>query len=281
MSENSSDKSRAWLLLLPALVVLCLFFLYPLGAMLSRSIYDPEFTLRHYQRLLAEPAYLQVLWSTFEIAALVTIASLVLGYPLAYLLSQIKPRLAGLLMIIVIVPYFTSVLVRTYAWMVILGSQGIVNQFLIWTGLIDTPLTIMYTRTAVTIGMTYIMLPYMVLALYSVMRGIDTSLLLAAESLGAGRTRAFWRIFAPLSFPGVAAGCLLVFILALGFFITPALMGSQQDSMISMLVESQVETYFDWGFASTLATVLLVCTLILFAIYERFVGLNRLFEAKL
>ncbi|AYD04801.1 ABC transporter permease [Neorhizobium sp. NCHU2750] len=280
-SVNTSDRSRIWLLLLPALAVLCVFFLYPLGAMLSRSIYDPGFTLHHYQRLLAEPAYLQVLLATFEIAGLVTVASLALGYPLAYLLSQVKPRLSGLLMIIVIVPYFTSVLVRTYAWMVILGSQGIVNQFLLWAGIITTPLSIMYTRTAVTIGMTYIMLPYMILALYSVMRGIDTGLLLAAESLGAGRARAFWRIFAPLSLPGVAAGCLLVFILALGFFITPALMGSQQDSMISMLVESQVETYFDWGFASALATLLLICTLVLFIIYERFVGLNRLFEAKL
>jgi putative spermidine/putrescine transport system permease protein len=261
--------------------VLAVFFVYPLFEMLSRSLYDPEFTLRHYVRLIAEPAYLQVLLATFEISGIVTVCALILGYPLAYLLSQVNPRRAALLMIIVIVPYFTSVLVRTYAWMVILGSQGIVNQFLMWTGLVDAPLTIMYTRTAVVIGMTYIMLPYMVLALFSVMRGIDTNLLLAAESLGAGRTRSFWRIFVPLSLPGVAAGGLLVFILSLGFFITPALMGSQQDSMISMLVESQVETYFDWGFASTLATLLLVCTLVLFLIYERLVGLNRLFEAKL
>ncbi|QRM33073.1 ABC transporter permease [Microvirga sp. VF16] len=281
MTGRTSSKTGVWLLLLPALCVLCVFFVYPLEQMLTRSVYDPDFTLRHYKRLLAEPAYLQVLRATFEISAIVTLCSLILGYPLAYLLSQIKPRLAALLMVIVIVPYFTSVLVRTYAWMVILGSQGIINQFLLWTGIIDAPLPIMYSRTAVTIGMTYIMLPYMVLALYSVMRGIDTSLMLAAESLGATRTRAFWRIFVPLSFPGVAAGSLLVFILALGFFITPALMGSQQDSMISMLVESQVETYFDWGFASALATVLLICTLVLFAVYERLVGLNRLFEAKL
>ncbi|UVV67857.1 ABC transporter permease [Brucella anthropi] len=249
--------------------------------MLSRSLFDPNFTLKHYQRLVAEPGYFQVLLTTFEISGIVTVCALLLGYPLAYLLSQIRPRRAALLMIVVVVPYFTSVLVRTYAWMVILGSQGIVNQFLMWLGVIASPVSIMYSRTAVVIGMTYVMLPYMVLALYSVMRGIDTNLLLAAESLGAARTKSFWRIFLPLSMPGVAAGGLLVFILSLGFFITPALMGSQEDSMISMLVESQVETYFDWGFASTLATLLLVCTLVLFIVYERFIGLNRLFEAKL
>jgi putative spermidine/putrescine transport system permease protein len=139
----------------------------------------------------------------------------------------------------------------------------------------------MYTRTAVLIGMTYILLPYMILALYSVMRGIDTKLLSAAESLGASHLRAFWRVFVPLSRPGLAAGALLVFILSLGFFITPALMGNEQDSMISMLIENQVETYFDWGFASALASILLASTLVLFVIYERIVGLQHLFEAKL
>ncbi|MCA1326405.1 ABC transporter permease [Herbaspirillum sp. alder98] len=273
--------SPAWWLLLPALVLLAVFFIYPLGNMLARSIFDPAFTWRHYERLLREPTYFQVVGITFEIAGLVTVLSLVLAYPLSYFLSQIKPRLAGLLMILVIVPYFTSVLVRTYAWMVLLGTDGLINQLLMSVGLIGQPLKLMYNRLSVMIGMSYILLPYMVLALYSVMRGIDTGLLRAAESLGASRTRAFWRVFFPLSMPGVAAGSLLVFILSLGFFITPALMGNQEDSMISMVIESQVETYFDWGFASALSTVLLACTLVLFAIYQRTVGLQRLFESKL
>ncbi|ALM81842.1 ABC transporter permease [Bordetella sp. N] len=276
-----SPRAAPWLLLAPALLILAVFFLYPLGEMLARSLFDPGFTWKHYARLIEEPTYLQVLWITFEIAFSVTVCTLLLGYPLAYFLSQIRPQAAGLLMILVIVPYFTSVLVRTYAWMVLLGTEGIVNQLLRATGLIDKPLAMMYSRFGVLVGMTYILLPYMVLALYSVMRGIDTGLLRAASSLGASRTRAFWRIFAPLSMPGVAAGSLLVFILSIGFFITPALMGSQEDSMISMIIESQVETYFDWGFASALAAVLLACTLVLFLIYERVVGLNRLFEAKL
>jgi len=276
-----SPRAAPWLLLAPTLLLLAVFFLYPLGDMLARSLYDPDLTWKHYARLVDEPTYLQVLWITFEIALSVTLATLALGYPLAFFLSQIRPRAAGLLMILVVVPYFTSVLVRTYAWMVLLGTEGIVNQLLRAAGLIQQPVTMMYTRFGVLVGMTYILLPYMVLALYSVMRGVDTGLLRAAESLGASRRRAFWRVFVPLSMPGVAAGSLLVFILSIGFFITPALMGSQQDSMISMIIESQVETYFDWGFASALASILLACTLALFLVYERVVGLNRLFEAKL
>jgi putative spermidine/putrescine transport system permease protein len=276
----SRKAAGPWLLLAPAVLFLGIFFVYPLAGMLARSVIDPVPTLRHYIRLINEPAYLRVLWTTFEISLSVTLSALLIGYPLAYFLSQLKPRTAGLLMVLVIVPYFTSVLVRTYAWMVLLGTEGILNQILLGLGLLTRPLAIMYTRTSVVIGMTYILLPYMVLALYSVMRGIDTSLLHAAESLGAGRIRAFWRVFFPLSMPGVAAGSLLVAILSIGFFITPALMGNQRDSMISMLIEVQVETYFDWGFASALASILLTCTLLLFFAYDRLVGLDRLFEAK-
>ena len=270
----------AWLLLTPSLAMLGVFFLYPLLGMLVRSGYDPGPTLKHYQRLIVEPSYLRVLINTFEISLSVTVACIVLGYPLAYCLSQQRARVASMLMILVIVPYFTSVLVRTYAWMVLLGTDGVVNRSLLSLGVVAQPLKVMYTRTSVVIGMSYILLPYMVLALYSVMRGIDTSLINAAESLGASRLRAFWRVFYPLSRPGLAAGGLLVFILSIGFFITPALMGSQDDSMMSMIIEGQVETYFDWGFASALSSVLLVCTVALFAIYERIVGLHTLFEAK-
>jgi putative spermidine/putrescine transport system permease protein len=284
MSAVSMRRPRApafWLLL-PLIAFVAVFFIYPLGAMLVRAIHDKTgFTPVYMLRILHEPAYLIVLRTTFVIAALVTILTLAIGYPLAYFLSQRKPRTATLLMILVVIPYFTSVLVRTYAWMVLLGSHGIINDLLIRLHLIDEPVKLLYNRTGVLIGMTYMLLPYMVLALYSVMRSIDARLLLAAESLGAGRTRAFWRIFFPLSMPGVASGGLLVFILSLGYFITPALMGSQQDSLISMVVEAQIETYFDWNFASALAAVLLASTLVLFALYERLIGLNRLFEAKL
>lgn len=270
-----------WLLLAPALIFLAIFFLYPLGGMLSRSVIDKTgFTLAHFARFGTEPVWFEILWITFEIAFCTTLATLLLGYPLAYLLSALRAKTAGLLMIVVIVPYFTSILVRTYAWMVLLGTDGIVNKLLLGLGLVNQPVAMMYNRFAVLLGMTYVLLPYMVLALYSVMRGIDSSLLRAAHSLGASRIRTFVRIFMPLSLPGVAAGGLIVFIMSLGFFVTPALMGSDHDSMISMIIQQQVETYFDWSFASALAAVLLAATLVTFFVYERVVGMEHLFRAK-
>lgn len=271
----------AWLVA-PAIVFLTIFFMYPLVDMLARSLHVQHhgLGLANYGRLIAEPVWLQVMGITFEIALLTTLFTLLMGYPLALLLSALRPRTAGMLMILVIVPYFTSILVRTYAWMVLLGTEGIVNKLLMEIGLIDKPLALMYNRFAVLLGMTYILLPYMVLTLYSVMRGIDSSLLRAAHSLGASRFSSFLRVFLPLSFPGIAAGSLLVFIMSLGFFITPALMGGERDAMISMIIDQQVETYFDWPFASTLAAVLLTLTLIAFFIFERVVGLEHLFRAK-
>jgi putative spermidine/putrescine transport system permease protein len=268
------------LFLVPVLVFLAVFFFWPLASMLGRSVLDPAPTLAHYARLVEEPIYLQVIAITFEIALFTTLGTLVLGYPLAYVLSGLSPRTTGLAMTIVVVPYFTSVLVRTYAWMVLLGTEGVVNQMLVALGMPGAPYRLMYNRFGVLLGMVYILLPYMVLSLYSVMRGIDRGLLRAADSLGASRPAAFRRVFLPLSMPGIAAGCLLVFILALGFFITPALMGSQQDAMISMVIENQVETYFDWGFASALSAVLLTLTLFAFLAYDRLVGLDTLFRTR-
>ncbi|OZI63373.1 ABC transporter permease [Bordetella genomosp. 11] len=280
--DAGAPRGRPWLLLAPALIFLAIFFVYPLLGMLARSLAGPHhgIGLANYGRLLAEPVWLQIIWITFQIGLMTTLCTLVLGYPLAYLLSALRPRTAGLLMILVIVPYFTSILVRTYAWMVLLGTDGILNRLLVRLGAVDAPIPLMYNRFAVLLGMTYVLLPYMVLALYSVMRGIDSSLLRAAHSLGASRLSAFTRIFLPLSMPGVAAGGLIVFILSLGFFITPALMGGDRDAMISMIIQQQVETYFDWPFASTLATVLLALTLVAFFVYERVVGMEHLFRAK-
>ncbi|MFE8047757.1 ABC transporter permease [Brenneria goodwinii] len=280
LSIQARRSWKPWLLLAPSLLALLIFFICPLIKMLSFSFYSPDFTWKHYLRIVQEPVWINVLWITLRISLWVTLSTLLLGYPLAWVLVRLKPRTANIILILVIIPYFTSVLVRTYAWMVLLGTEGVVNQLLIAAGLVSQPLKLMYSSTGVLIGMTYILLPYMILALYSVMRGIDLSLLNVAESLGASRTRAFWRIIVPLSLPGVAAGGLLVCILSLGFFITPALMGGPQQTMISMVIESQIETYFDWGFGSALSTVLLICTLLLFWFYQRVVGLEQLFEAK-
>jgi len=269
------------LLLLPGVLYLLVFFVYPMAGMLWRSVSSPSgVTLRFYGRLLGEPVYFKVFMTSFEIAFEVTLLTLVLAYPLAYFLARLQPRVTNVLLVMVVLPFFTSTLVRTYAWMVLLGTEGLVNQALVGLRVPGAPVRLLYNRTGVLIGMSYILLPYMILTLYSVMRGIDRGLLQAAASVGAGPLRAFWRVFLPLSLPGVAAGSLLTFILGLGFFITPALMGGARDTMIAVIIEQQVEQLLDWHFASTLSTVLLAVTAVAFVVYDRVVGMERLFEAR-
>jgi putative spermidine/putrescine transport system permease protein len=275
-------RERRWiylLMLLPALGFLGVLFVYPMLDIVFRSITGPHgFTTEHYRRVVERPIYLRVFWITFQIAFTVTVLTLLLGYPLAYVLSTVRRRVASLLLIFILIPFFTSILVRTYAWMVILGPQGLINQLLAVLSL--GSLSLLYNRIGVLIGMTYALLPYMVLTLYSVMRGIDRNLLQAAYNLGASDWLAFRRVFFPLSLPGVVGGSLLVFILALGYFITPRLMGGDRDQMIAMLIEYQVEFALNWNFASALAVILLVITLSGFALYNRVVGLRALFESK-
>jgi len=276
------DTVRYLLVLLPAILVLLALFVYPLLGIVDRSIYRPRagYTLEFYGKIWRVPVYLQVIGRTFRISAFVTLVCLALGYPLAYLLATRAPRAARLLLIVVVLPFFTSIIVRTYAWMVLLGRNGIVNHYLTWLGLAPAPLPLLYNQGGVLIGMSYVLLPYMVLTLYSVMRGIDAGLVRAAHSLGASRWQAFRRVFLPLSLPGIAGGTLLVFILSLGFFITPALMGGPSDVMIAMLIEREVEFTLNWSFASALAVILLALTLIGFVAYNRLVRLDRIFEAR-
>jgi len=265
-------------LLLPALVLLVVLFVYPIARLLVTSVYaDGQFTLEHYRRIVEVDLYLRVLRTTFVIALQVTGICLALGYPLAYFLASLRPRTARLLMILVLIPFWTSILVRTYAWMVLLQRQGVVNRWLLELGLIDEPLRMMYNRIGVLVGMSHVLLPFMVLPTYAVMRGIDRTLLRAAANLGASPVQAFLRVFLPLSLPGVAAGSLLVFILALGFFITPALMGGRTDMMIAQLIETQIRTELNFSFAAALAAVLLVMTLVIFAIYNRLLGIDKMF----
>jgi putative spermidine/putrescine transport system permease protein len=276
------EARRYLLLLVPAVLVLLTLFVYPLLGIADRSVYKPRvgYTLDYYAQIWRVPVYLSVIWRTFQTSALVTLLCLALGYPLAYLLATLRPRVAQLLMIVVILPFFTSIIVRTYAWMVLLGRNGVVNQYLTWLGLTDAPLPLLYNKGGVLVGMTYVLLPYMVLTLYSVMRGIDSAFMRAAHSLGASRWQAFRKVFLPLSLPGIAGGTLLVFILSLGFFITPALMGGPSDVMIAMLIEREVEFTLNWSFASALAVILLTLTLIGFVAYNRIVRLERVFEAR-
>jgi putative spermidine/putrescine transport system permease protein len=282
LAPERRDVVRYLMILLPAMMVLLALFVYPLLGLADRSVYRPRvgYTLEFYSRIWRVPVYLQVIGRTFRISAFVTLICLALGYPLAYLLATLRPRIARLLMIVVVLPFFTSIIVRTYAWMVLLGRNGIVNQYLTRLGLTQAPLPLLYNQGGVLIGMTYVLLPYMVLTVYSVMGGIDPGLIRAAHSLGASRWQAFRRVLLPLSLPGIAGGTLLVFILSLGFFITPALMGGPSDVMIAMLIEREVEFTLNWSFASALAVILLILTLIGFVGYNRIVRLERVFEAR-
>ncbi len=220
--------------------------------------------------------YLNVLGRTLWISALVTLFCLILGYPLAYLLASLPERWANPLLILVLLPFWTSLLVRTAAWIVLLQREGVINDFLVRMGLLREPLALVFNRTGVLVAMTHVLLPFMVLPLYSVMRGIPPALGRAALSLGATPWRTFRSVFLPLSMPGVGAGCLLVFILALGYYITPALVGGAADQMIAYFVAFFTLQTVNWGMAASLASLLLVATLLLYWLYARLVGIDRL-----
>jgi putative spermidine/putrescine transport system permease protein len=261
-----------------ALVLIGVLFVYPVTRIIIQSFtIDGSLSLDHYRRIFEADAYIRVLRTTFTIGLQVTVITALLGYPLAYFLSSLPAKWARICLILVLVPFWTSFLVRTYAWMVLLQRRGVINNWLIDLGIADEPFQMIYNRMGVLIGMVHVMLPFMVLPLYAVMTGIDRNLLLAAQNLGATPFQAFRRVFFPLSLPGVAAGSILVFILAIGFYITPALMGGRQDTMIAQLIEGQVREQLNFSFGAALGAFLLVLTIVVFLIYNRVLGIDRIF----
>ncbi len=223
-----------------------------------------------------EAVYVDAFARTFWISAVVTLLCLVLGYPVAWLLANLPPKPAGRLMILVIVPFWTSLLVRTTAWYVLLQPGGVVNSLLLALGIVSEPLPLVFNRTGVLIGMTHILLPFMILAIYSVMKGISPVYMRAALSLGAHPAVAFLRIYLPQTLPGVGAGCFLVFVLAIGYYITPALLGGAGDEMISQLIAIQTNQQLNWGLAGALSAYLVLFTLVFYFIFNRLVGVDRL-----
>jgi putative spermidine/putrescine transport system permease protein len=262
------------------MVFLLVLFIVPIGEVFMRSVYDGGFTLRYYRQIADNPIYLTVIGLTFRMVAVVTVVCLVLGYPLALFISALPDRIVRWVRLMVLVPLLISVIVRTYAWMVLLGTHGLINQALQALSITAEPVKILYTFTGVIVGMVYVMLPLTVLTLESVMRNVDPNVVRAAHNLGASRTQAFWRIFFPLTLPGVAGGALLVFITSLGYYITPALLGGPKDVVIAMLIARQIEYSMNWGFAASLAVLLLAITLVGFLAVSRIVGLQRIFEAR-
>ncbi len=267
---------RQFLLLVPALIALLLLFVYPISSIFLRSLFSPDFTLEHYVYFFKTPLYGKVLWITFQISIMSTLSALMVGYPIAYVLRRARPGIRNFFFMAITLSFMISLLVRNYSWIIVLQRNGVLNMVFSYLGLIDQPLKLLHNKFAVMVGMTHIFVPYIVFPIYSVMTGVDLNLEKAAQNLGAGRWQTFWRISFPLSLPGIGAGALLVFIMALGYFITPALLGGRKEQMLSNLIQIQVVDLLNWPFASAMSVILLIATLIVFSIYNRYLGVERL-----
>ena len=268
----------AWLLA-PALLMLGLVFLLPLVLFFVRTLFVevPATALPGlFADVLTSRSMQIAMLTTLWISALVTVVTLLLGYPVAFYLANRQGWRLSLVMFCIVVPYFTSVIVRTYSWMVLLGRNGIINQVLIGVGLVSQPLPLLYNSFGIVVGMAYVLLPYMILTLYAAIKAIDPSLPRAARALGAGPFTVFRRVTLPLSWHGIVSGSLIVLILGIGFFITPALMGGPGNVMVAMLVERSIEIMLDWQSAAVMSLVLLVATLALYAVYGRVTDLRRM-----
>ena len=264
--------------IIPAFVFLALFFVLPVSMLLGLSFVDKEggLSLAHYQRLWDTPVYAKVLGITLRTAAWTTVLCIVGGYPIAYLLATVAKSTRARLTILVLMPFWTSFLVRTFAWIVLLGRKGALNNFLIDIGLVEKPIKMIFNFTGVMIGMSHALMPLAVLTMLSVMEGIDANLSKAGSTMGARGGQTFWRVYFPLSVPGIAAGGMLVFITSLGFFITPALLGGARDTMIVQTIIFQIKEILNWGFAGAIGVLLMVSVLIIFFVYDKLLGLSTL-----
>ncbi|MBZ9958262.1 MULTISPECIES: ABC transporter permease [unclassified Mesorhizobium] len=263
----AAERRRAWrpfALALPALVLLFAVIGYPLLTIVVRSLSEPQWGLQNYIWFFGAPINLAVLRRTFLISAWVTLVCVVCAYPYAYLMTAVRPRVRLVLLLCVLIPFWVSGVVRTLSWVILLQDSGVINSILRALGF--GGIRLIRTQTGVVIGMAQVLLPFMILPLYSVMKGIDLRLMQAARSLGARPSRAFLTVYLPLSLPGVYAGAIIVFILALGFYITPALLGGPRSTMLSTLVQTQVLSLLQWGRGGAMGVVLLVTTFVLLAL---------------
>lgn len=269
---------RGWALLVPTALLLGGFFVYPVVKLLALSLADSagQVSLAQYARLFASPVYASVLWTTLQIAFWTTVVSLVAGYPVAYAIARAEPRSRARLMLWVLLPFWTSFLVRTFAWIVLLGRNGVVNDVLQRLGVTGAPLDLIYNLAGVLVGMVHALMPLAILTLVPVLEKINRDLERAASTLGARGGSTFWRVYFPLSFAGVAAAGLLVFISALGFFITPALLGSPKQTMVGQLIIQQIQDMMNWGFGGAISALLIAATIVIFFAYDRLVGMSTL-----
>lgn len=269
-----------WLLILPALVLMLVFYAFPLAEVLWISFTEPAPGLGNYERLLTSDAIQRVWVTTLRICLITTIVTLLCGYVVAYALVSAPPAVQRWMFVCVLLPLWVSVLVRAFAWVTLLRRQGLINETLIAVGLIEQPLRLIWNEFGIAVGMVHYMIPYAVLPLYAAMRDIDPRLVPAARGLGAGRLEAFLRVFLPLSLPGIVAATVLVFIFSLGFYVTPAILGGGRTLMVAEYIKLQILDLIRWGVGTMMASTLLVAIVLLLALFSRLVDFRRLFGAR-
>jgi len=275
--HNRNEHLAVFVLTWPAIILVAALFLAPFLNLIFLSVYDDGFTMENYRRLWEDPIYTMTLWRTIWVSIVVTVTCAVLAYPIAFYAAMSRSGIAWLVLAFVLVPFWTSVLVRTYAWLVILQGGGLINRTLIEIGIIETPLRLVHNTTGTLIGMIHIMLPFIVLPLYSSLKQIPPEYSQASQSLGAGSMRTFLKIIFPLSLPGLAAGSIFVFVLSLGFYITPQLLGGGRVILISMVVARNVQMYEQFGAGTAVAVVLLVLIVVILWLLDRIIPIERIF----
>lgn len=274
------QRRLAILLVLPLVLLVGGLFLMPVLRILAISFTEPVAGMGNYVALFSEPVYLKIMATTLRVCAITTVITLLMGYTVAYVMANVTPSLRGWMIVFLLVPFWLSVLVRAFAWVLLLSREGLVNATLISLGVIDKPLALLRNETGVLIGMVHYMVPYAVLPMLTNMLGMDRSLMAASRALGAGPVRTFLYVYFPLSLPGVLASAVLVFIFCLGFFITPALLGGGKTMMVAQYIEFGISETMNWGISTAFATVLLVSVLLSLALMSRYVRLPSLFGAS-
>ncbi len=266
-----------WLLILPALVLMLAFYVFPLAEVLWISVTEPEPGLGNYERLFTSGAVQRVWMTTLRICLITTVVTLLAGYVVAYALTSAPPRVQRWMFLFVLLPLWISVLVRAFAWVTLLRRQGLINEALMGAGLIDEPLRLIWNEFGIAVGMVHYMIPYAVLPLYASMRDIDPRLVPAARGLGASRFEAFRRVFLPLTKPGIIASTVLVFIFSLGFYVTPAILGGGRTLMIAEYIKLQILDLIRWGLGTMMASTLLIAILLMLWIMSRVIDVRRVF----
>lgn len=277
VADTTAHRRRRWRrstgiwLAMPAVIVLAVCFVLPVFMLLLRSVLEPEPGLQNYAQLVGSQAYRTIFFNTFLVAAMVTAITLLLAFPLAWLLAILPRGWSLTVLAIVLVSMWTNLLARSFAWLVLLQSTGVINRVLLAIGLIEEPLPLVNNLTGVTIGMTYIMLPFIVMPLLATMKSIDPAVLRASALCGANNWQIFLRVFLPSCMPGIAAGCLMVFVMSLGYYITPALLGGTANMMIAQFIAQLVQSLLNWGLGGAAAVLLVIVTLVIYAAQLRLI----------